>query len=297
MVKINGKLKFEQYEIDDIIKKYTCENKSVVSISKIYGCSEGGIRRLLQSNSVDIKPVGTSCKYTFDVNIFDNIDDEFKAYWIGFIWCDSSNIRRVRKEKVTYEFKLELSNVDCDHVTKFKGFLKSNHNIKKYKYTSCLDPNKLVESTRILISNSEFGHNLHINYGLISNRLDASKVINAIPEELRKHFIRGVIDADGSVVLSNINEKNGRSYKRASVSISTYKDITEFINKTLIENNVSNCESKYYKRHPERDGNCFTITYCGNINAVRILDWLYKDSKIYLDRKYNKYIEIKNNIK
>lgn len=36
----------------------------------------------------------------FNEHYFDNIDDEHKAYWIGFIWCDGYMAIRNRKEKI-----------------------------------------------------------------------------------------------------------------------------------------------------------------------------------------------------
>lgn len=38
-------------------------------------------------------------RYTFDKNIFDKIDTKEKAYWMGFIWCDGYNLKRIRSKK------------------------------------------------------------------------------------------------------------------------------------------------------------------------------------------------------
>ncbi len=35
------------------------------------------------------------------------------------------------------------------------------------------------------------------------------------------------------------------------------------------------------------------IEFNGNRRVEKVLDWLYKDSTIYLERKYNKYLELK----
>ena len=36
---------------------------------------------------------------------------------------------------------------------------------------------------------------------------------------------------------------------------------------------------------------CEQLDFSGNVQVINILDWLYKDSTIYLDRKYEKYIK------
>lgn len=33
--------------------------------------------------------------------------------------------------------------------------------------------------------------------------------------------------------------------------------------------------------------------WSGNRKVEKILDWMYKDSTIYLDRKYKKYLQLK----
>lgn len=293
MVKVNGIWEFNNDETYDIINKYVKYNLSINKISKEYGCGESVIKKLLQNNEVYIRK--STSRYRFNKNIFDVIDSEEKAYWLGFIWCDGYNAKRCRNGTTNnYEFKLELAKIDINHLVKFKHFLNSNHDIKTYKYkTSFCKNDEFTETARILLSNTEFGRMLDNKFGLIANRFDASKVIKSIPNRLYRHFIRGILDADGSIVLSSVSESNGRKYKKVTVNFSTYGQLVEFINNTLASDGVANCKSKEYKRHEDRDGECVCLKFCGNINAVRILDWIYKDSSIYLDRKYQKYIEIK----
>lgn len=50
--------------------------------------------------------------------------------------------------------------------------------------------------------------------------------------------------------------------------------------------------SKIYIRHEGKDANCRTIRYCGNIQVPRIINHIYINSKVYLDRKYKKCLEI-----
>ena len=46
---------------------------------------------------------------------------------------------------------------------------------------------------------------------------------------------------------------------------------------------------KLEQRHPERNINNYQITIGGNNQVKRILDSLYSNSTIYLERKYNRY--------
>ena len=48
-------------------------------------------------------------RYSFNKNIFDEIDTEEKAYWLGFLWSDGTVAKRVRNENnVEYAFKIDL---------------------------------------------------------------------------------------------------------------------------------------------------------------------------------------------
>lgn len=46
-----------------------------------------------------------------------------------------------------------------------------------------------------------------------------------------------------------------------------------------------------YKRFPT-DNCCYTLKASGKSNVTHLLDLLYADSNLHLDRKYNKYLEI-----
>lgn len=135
----------------------------------------------------------------FNKNYFDVIDDEHKAYWLGFIWCDGYMAIRNRegRNSTSYEFKLTLKKDDYGHLKKFNQDLNGNYKIHFYKSQGFNRSEEFIES-RLLITNQYFGKTLAEKYGLIPNRTDCSKIIQAIPEYLMKHFIRGLIDADGS---------------------------------------------------------------------------------------------------
>ena len=42
------------------------------------------------------------------------------------------------------------------------------------------------------------------------------------------------------------------------------------------------------QRYPERNVNNYTMKYCGSLQTARVMDYLYDDSTVYLERKYQK---------
>lgn len=230
-------------------------------------------------------------KYRAKYNIFDNIDTEEKAYWLGFLWCDGYVCRRDRKNNgtYTYEIKLSLSEVDIDHLVKFKSFLELENDIKLYNNSKSAFKTKSKEA-RIMVYNKHMGEILYNKYGIIPNREEIAKTIEYIPKELLRHFIRGIIDAEGSINYYECIDQ-GRLTKKKALSITTNISILNFINKHLYDMNIS-CSiiNKYNHRHKERDSYCRTLLYSGNIQVPKILKYIYENSNIYLDRKYEKYL-------
>lgn len=47
------------------------------------------------------------------------------------------------------------------------------------------------------------------------------------------------------------------------------------------------------KRHKDRNNNNFTLTVSGNRQTARLMEWIYKDATIYMQRKYDRYLELK----
>jgi len=67
-------------------------------------------------------------------------------------------------------------------------------------------------------------------------------------------------------------------------------DIIESIK--IILDNKFGCSTTCSDRYPDRDNNNIQCCVCGNRIVRNILDWLYEDATIYMDRKYNKYLEL-----
>ena len=236
--------------------------------------------------------------YKINKHYFDIIDTEDKAYWLGFLWCDGYVIKRDKYynncRKIEYNIKLSLSPQDENHLKKFKKCIDSNHPIHTYKCNGFSGIGETVEK-RVFITNKHMGEMLQKKYQLIPHR-EKCEFVNEIPNSLKKHFIRGVLDADGSFCDYHTVDKGYNIYK-INVQFNTYERLLEFIEKYFYDIGLSNTKMyKKYKRHNgvNKDGYCRTLTYTGKIQATNILNHLYKDSTMYLDRKYKKYEDILN---
>lgn len=96
--------------------------RSAAKIAKKYCINRKTIINHLKKEGFKINKHKST--YFINENIFEKIDTEEKAYWLGFIYADgyvSTN---------TYAFGIELSIKDIDHLIKFKKFLSWDGEIK-----------------------------------------------------------------------------------------------------------------------------------------------------------------------
>lgn len=285
MIRTTKGIIFTEEEENEIKRMYLEDFLSPNKIGKHFNCCETVIKRILLKNGVDLR--NTSQTIKFNKNAFDIIDTEEKAYWIGFIWCDGYNCKRIRKSgNPTYEVKISLSEKDINHLNKLNNFLESSQTIKIYSNCRGYSKNTDCNEARLLFSNTYLGKKLEEEYGMIPNRKDCYKVVSKVPNNLMKHFIRGVFDAEGSFSICNIG-----NHVKFHASITTYESLIDFIQSYLYNNGIIKSINKKYKRHDNRDGECVGVSYCGNNNIMNLLNWMYKDSNIYLDRKYDKYLQ------
>ena len=198
---------------------------------------------------------------------FEIIDTEEKAYWLGFLYADGSV--GSKEDKI----ELGLAEKDLKHIEKFRDFMNITNKISYRENT---------RSYRISFRSSKCKQDL-INKGCIPKK---SLILefpneNQVPNNLIKHFIRGYFDGDGWFT-------NTENCFQVGI-IGTENFIKGFLN--TVEN--INKENKIFNVHRENGAKRYIF---GAYNDVlNFLNWIYKDSHIYLDRKYNCYLDFIEN--
>ena len=135
-----------------------------------------------------IKIINKQNQVRVNEHIFDSIDTEEKAYWLGFMFADGfvlSNDNTIG---------LDLAEKDFTHLEKFRLFLNFIGNLK---VTNTNFPN--VKRVRLEFS-SKYMKQILISYGCIPKKsltlnFPNINIFNNI--ELIRHFIRGYVDGDG----------------------------------------------------------------------------------------------------
>lgn len=131
---MHGKLNFDLDK--DIIPLYK-NGESLTKIAEKFGTSRNTLSKKLKEKGIEI--INQQNKSKFNENIFDVIDSEEKAYWLGFIYADgyidSSPLDDSKKSK--YNFELSLKASDVGHLHKFNVFMEHNKNNVKINNVKC----------------------------------------------------------------------------------------------------------------------------------------------------------------
>jgi hypothetical protein len=239
------------------------ETKSIEKTARKYKLRNNYLSQYLKSIGIEVSNHQNTPK--MDFNIFDSIDSEEKAYWLGFLYADGY----VSLEKYGIELSLQLS--DTEHLEKFKKFLKWSNAVKKDSFRC-----------RVSFRNKHL-HSRLIELGCLQQKSLILKFPNnkQVPDYLINHFIRGYIDGDGCIYIYKAVSK---TYSSPALNI---LGTEEFLN------TLKKCKNwrdiKIYKKSKQQ---ARTLNYCGKY-VVEMLDEIYANSTIYLDRKYEKYLLIK----
>jgi len=214
-------------------------------------------------------------KLPIDETVFDSIDTEQKAYFLGIFMADGS----VSVLKTGKYFRLGL--VDLEMIEKYKKFLSSEH---KIHVRPKKDENHQL-FYNLTIGNDKLVSRL-IEMGAIENKSNRTKIPSEVPENLINHFIRGYFDGDGNWAFKGT--KNGLRITSCSV------EVLSQIQDCLIKNKILR-DQNYIFIDKRSKGN-FPTYYLdiGKQSETKAFgDFIYKNSTVFLERKLKTFNTIK----
>lgn len=265
------KSKLSIYE-KEIVDMYFNQKMSTIKIAKIYNVNQSVVNYFLKSLNYNLRSNKENSQiYSINSNFFEKINNENNAYWLGFMFADGY----VSKEN---HVGLSLSIVDKSHLEKFKKDLETNYPINIYKRNTDFGE---VEYCRLFFRNDKMRKDL-IDIGCVEHKSLILKFPN-LNRNLTKHFIRGYLDGDGTIGIYS-NRKTIRV--RFAGTKEFLEGIAIFIKEEL------NLDYSCIRKEKRNEKNNYSLEYGGRLKVKKLLDFLYKDTNIYLERKYNKYLEV-----
>lgn len=241
------------------IDEYLNTNISYAKIRQKYGYKQERMIEKLLAIGVDIE---RKYKVNFNRSAFNKIETEEDAYILGFILADGY----INEERNCLSIKLKQT--DEDILIKINNYLGYEGNIK-YGYHT-ITKNKFCY---ICYNSKELIQNLK-KYGIFQGKSTKEIPYKDIQNNLSKHYIRGIIDGDGYIMKNKIR-----------IGLCGSKEVLEFVFYYLKNNVELNLRKSKYITY-DKTSNLYRLSFEGD-NALKIIDYLYTDSKIYLNRKYN----------
>ena len=284
-VKISRQLRSDE-KVKEIVFQEYLAGKSFETIGKEYGWSPSTVTRIYKENGGKARTDREQAlKYTCNEHYFDEIDTAEKAYWLGFMYTDG--FIQAKRKYSTIKVGITITASDIHHLEKFKEAVEFTGPIHTYT------PEKKEYSfsgtkpyCRILISSEGLAQGL-INHGCITQKSD--KLVypghDIVPEEFERDFVRGCIDGDGSIIFYSPEREGLRAPKGLSYTgtKSMCQGILHFLGKD---------EITLHQRYKDRDVDNYQFNIGGNYQVLRMLNLLYKDATVYLDRKYERYLKV-----
>ena len=248
---------------ENALKEYLSSGNSMRTIGNKYkGVSRGFLGGYFLAKGIDIY----SRKSHVNDHIFDSIDTEEKAYWLGFLYADG-NVKHYNK---SWRIELTLQECDVNHLMKFSQFLSLN---KEPAYR------EKTKAYRISFCSSRVAEEL-IKKGCVPKKSLILKFpqYNIVPKDLMPHFIRGYFDGDGCISL----KQQVNSIRKHVSLLGTKEFLEDFVKEVNLKGTI-------IKKDKRTESNTYQIVFTKE-EGNKLLDHMYGSASIYLQRKYNKYL-------
>lgn len=251
-------------EISDRIKILYEQGNHMYEIGNLLNLSTGTIFYHLKKQNILTRGVNTSAKtLSFNEDYFENINTEDRAYFLGLLMADGCNTRS--------GLSIYIAEKDAAILSVFSKCINYTGTLKFLKKRRDTQQNQIY----INLHSREFSKKLS-SVGIPPKKTEILE-FPCIDENLIHHFIRGYFDGDGSIGTYNNNKV---------FTIAGNKSFIEKLQFILIKN----CCLNKTKIKDTKNKNIGVFSYCGNIQNNRIKEFLYKDATIYMERKYDKFI-------
>jgi hypothetical protein len=240
-------------------------------IAQIDGKHEDTVRRALKRSNVVMRSYRDYSAAKINDDYFATIDTEQKAYWLGFITADGC-ISQSAGDLRAFHFNLKRSDRQTIMLfvesIKYDGgvrdFTSKNKKTGKIYYKSGVDFNNRVFCLHLLSKGwDEF------------KKLDNPRLFTELPNELKRHFVRGFFDGDGCI------SRNKTRFKSHYISFAGSYNILSAIEDYLV---ISLGFKKKYPKKSKRH-KVYRIGWNGNRQVDRFGEWIYKDATFWLERK------------
>ena len=260
-------------EVEAIYKMYK-DGTKVSDIAKDFGVTNSTIYTRLNRR---YGPLGkeravNKRKYTVDESFFEIIDTQEKAYIMGWFYSDGSNSVSPNIAKI------DVAEDSVDILIKIREVIGSNARIIPMKNSANSYAGESAQTLyRLGIYNKRVSKQIAA-LGICGNVTYTRTWPEWLTEDLEPHFIRGLIDGDGCI---SISKKKGFLIGYWGTEM-----MCEGLSKVLKKIGVE------HRHKMDKKGHHY-IRITKQAECLKFADYIYKDSTIYLARKFENYKRMK----
>lgn len=254
--------------INNIITDYI-SGIGTIEISKKYNINRGTVQKYLIKNNI---PFHKHQKSSLKLNeYFFNTYTPESCYWAGFILADGY----IRKNRNSLE--IGLKGDDYKHLHKLLKCMNCD-NFEKVRVIQ----NDTTNKCRLILCFDQIKEDLENNFDIFNKKSLTCKISDKIPYDLLHHYIRGILDGDGTCCDNRY------------VFLGTYAVVDKirqyFASKNIVKNDgtLPTITEKIY----EKTGNSLYRIVYSKEQSLKIYHVLYDNvhNNIYLDRKKDKMV-------
>lgn len=252
------------YLIEEIKEKLSLDRSTIRNIAY-----ENDLKISVKKTPRDIKNID------FRDNYFENINTEEKAYFLGFIYADGN----VREHNNGYYLSMCLKSEDRYILERLASELKCGNKI----YDSNIDRQSNKRHMSIFTScNSKKMFDDLAKFNVVPNKSHTTKsfinIEQLIPNNLIKHFLRGLIDGDGTI---------SKRYTTHQNAIAIYQNEIDFCHDfdRLLKMSMKD-DSLFESITINKKSGVHHLRYRRINDVKKICNFLYNGANIYLNRKY-----------
>ena len=268
----------EQLKVD-IIDFYKNNKVSLQEVATEFNLSFPTISKILSG----IKKYTKNELFNPDLNesYFSKIDSGNKAYFIGLLIADGNVFKYNDNSNRQTSISVTLAEEDNYILYKFKEELNS-------KTALIADKRRNNIANTFAFRSNKIADDL-AKYSIIPNKTFHT-YLPEVPEQYMSDLIRGILDGDGSIRCKQSGKENRNRFFHYIGFCGTHK-LMQDISDYLADKLNLNVRPKVYDY---KDRNLSEIHISNVADICKVGDFLYKDAELYLTRKYNKFINIKN---
>lgn len=262
--------RLSKQEKEQLCIDYKSNIFSFADLAVKYNVSSQAIKGLLNRRGYKCNKTQSELqrKYFIKENYFDDIDCQEKAYILGLLYADGYN--NTDRNCVN----LSLAEIDVSILEHISKLIQPD---KPLQYTKTRD--NCQNQYRLIIANKHISKRM-VDLGVTKAKTFTITFPNEgiIPKHLIRHFIRGYLDGDGCIM-------------KKSICFVATEAFCASLERIFKENLGVNCYIR--ARHPERNHNIRMCEISGSNQSLQLLNWLYEGSIIHFDRKFQKYLIMK----